>query len=78
MHVYDTADVWTHGIDSSMRAKACWIDPQVGGALLDHIPDDVHFHLRREAQCQRFLLDLFIMLLLFVITNDCLNLLDVK
>lgn len=64
MHVYHAADVWTHGIDGSMRAEARGVDPQVGGALLNHIPDDVHLHLRKQAQCQSqrcYYLLLFIM-----------------
>lgn len=48
MHVYDAADVWTHGVDGSMGAETCGVDPQVGGALVDHIPDDVDFHLGRQ------------------------------
>lgn len=48
VHVYDAADVWTHGVDGSMGAETCGVDPQVGGALVDHIPDDVDFHLGRH------------------------------
>lgn len=48
--MYDAAYVWTHGVDGSVGAETCRVDPQVGGALLDHVPDDVDLHLgkRRE------------------------------
>lgn len=48
MHVYDTADVWTHGVDGSMGAETRGVHPQVGGALFDHIADDVDLHLGEE------------------------------
>lgn len=50
MHVYDAADVWTHGVDGSVGAETCSVDPQVGGALLDHIPDDVDLHLQKQEE----------------------------
>lgn len=45
VHVYDAADVRTHGVDGGMWAETRRVDPQVGGALLDHVPNDVHLHL---------------------------------
>lgn len=48
VHVYDTADVRTYGVDGSVGAEAGGVHPQVGGALLDHFPDDVHLHLQRR------------------------------
>lgn len=48
--MYDTADVWTHRVDGSMGAETCRVDPQVGRALVDHIPDDVDLHLRKHEE----------------------------
>lgn len=48
--MYDTADVWTHGVDGSMGAETCSVDPQVGRALFDHIPNDVDLHLRKKGE----------------------------
>lgn len=48
--MYDAADVWAHGVDGSVWAETCGVNPQIGGALLDHIPDDVHLHLKRRDQ----------------------------
>lgn len=53
VHVYDTADVRTYGVDGSVGAEAGGVHPQVGGALLDHFPDDVHLHLRRREGGER-------------------------
>lgn len=50
MNVYDAADVRTHGVDGGVRAEPGRVDPQGGGALLDHVPDDVHLHLRGRGQ----------------------------
>lgn len=50
--MYDAADVRTHGIDGSVGAETCGVDPQVGGALVDHIPDDVDLHLRKQGDEQ--------------------------
>lgn len=52
MHVYDAADVWAHGVDGSVGAETCGVDSQVGGALVDHISDDVDLHLvKTKARC---------------------------
>lgn len=48
--MYDAADVWTHGVDGSVGAEACGVNPQVGGALFDHIPDDVDLHLGKQGK----------------------------
>lgn len=45
--MYDAADVWTYGVDGSVGAEAGGIHPQVGGSLLDHLPDDVDLDLQR-------------------------------
>jgi len=33
-----------------MWAETCRVDPQVGGALIDHIPYDVDLHLGRQGE----------------------------
>ena len=48
--MYNAAYVWTHGVDGSMWAEAPRVDRQVGGALLDHIPDDVDLHLGKQGE----------------------------
>lgn len=48
--MYDAADVWTHGVDGSVGAEPGGVDSQVGGALLDHIPDDVDLHLGKQGE----------------------------
>lgn len=48
--MYDAADVWTHGVDGSVGAETCRVDPQVGGALFDHIPNDVDLHLGKQRE----------------------------
>lgn len=48
VHVDDTTDVGTYGVDGGVGAEPGGIRPQVGGSLLDHLPDDVELHLRRE------------------------------
>lgn len=47
----DAADVWTHGVDSGVGAETRGVDPQVGGALLDHIAEDVDLQLGEHKQC---------------------------
>lgn len=46
--MYDAAYVRTHGVDSSVGAETGSVDTQVGGALFDHIPDDVDLHLEQK------------------------------
>lgn len=46
--MYDAADVWTYGVDGSVGAETRGVDPQVSGALFDHIPDDVDLHLGKR------------------------------
>lgn len=46
----DAADVWTHGVDGSVGAETRGVDPQVGGALFDHIPEDVDLHLGKQGE----------------------------
>lgn len=48
--MYDTADVWTYGVDGSMGAETCGVDPQVSGALFDHISNDVDLHLGKAGE----------------------------
>lgn len=48
--MYDAADVWTYGVDGSVGAETSGVDLQVGGALLDHIPDDVDLHLGKQGE----------------------------
>lgn len=48
--MYDAADVWTYGVDGSVGAEARGVDPQVGGALLDHFPYDVDLHLGKRGE----------------------------
>lgn len=43
--MYDAADIWTYGVDGSVGAESRGVDPQVGGALLDHFPYDIDLHL---------------------------------
>lgn len=45
--MYGTADVGTYGVDGGVGAEACRVRPQVGGPLLDHLPDDVELDLQR-------------------------------
>lgn len=49
----DAADVWTHGVDGGVRAETHGIDPQVGGTLIDHVPDDVDLHLEETRTANR-------------------------
>lgn len=46
--MYDAANVWTYGVDGSVGAEARGVDPQVGGALLDHFPYDIELHLGKR------------------------------
>ena len=48
MDVYDTPDVRAHGIDSRVRAEAKVVHLQVGGSLVYHITNHVHFHLETD------------------------------
>ncbi len=48
--MYDTADVWTHGVDGSVGAESRRVDSQGGGTLFNHIPDDVDLHLEKKGQ----------------------------
>lgn len=48
VHVDDTTDVGTYGVDGSVGAEPGGIRPQVGGSLLDHLPNDVELDLQRE------------------------------
>lgn len=48
--MYDTADVWTYGVDGSVGAETCGVDPQVSGALFDHISDDVDLRLGKAGE----------------------------
>lgn len=48
--MYDAADVWTYGVDGSVGAETNGVDLQVGGALFDHIPDDVDLHLGKQGE----------------------------
>lgn len=50
VHVHDAAYVGTHGVDGSMWAETSGVNPQVGGALLDYIPNDVDLDLRKESR----------------------------
>lgn len=45
VQVDDAADVRAHGVDGGVGAETCRVDSQLGGALIDHVPDDVDFHL---------------------------------
>lgn len=46
VHVYDTTDVWTYRVDGSVGAEPGGIHRQVGGSLLDHLPNDVDLDLQ--------------------------------
>lgn len=46
VHVYGAADVRAYGVDGGVGAEAQRVHAQVGGALLDHLPDDVDLDLR--------------------------------
>lgn len=48
--MYYAADVWTYRVDGSVGAETSAVDPQVGGALIDHIPYDVELHLWTHEQ----------------------------
>lgn len=48
VHVDDAADVGTYGVDGGVGAEPRRVRRQVGGSLLDHLPDDVELDLRRE------------------------------
>lgn len=47
-YVNDAAHVGSHGVDGSVRAEAVRVDQQVGGALIDHVTEDVHLYLENE------------------------------
>lgn len=47
VHVDDAADVWTYGVDGGVGAEPRRVHLQVGGSLLDHLPDDVDLDLQR-------------------------------
>lgn len=44
----DAAHVGSHGVDGSVRAEAGRVDLQVGGALIDHVTENVHLYLENE------------------------------
>lgn len=46
--MYDTADVRTYGVDGSVGAEPSRVDPQVSGALFDHVSYDVDLHLQKQ------------------------------
>lgn len=48
--MYDTADVWAYGVDGSVGAEARGIHLQVGGSLLDQLPDDVDLDLQMASE----------------------------
>jgi len=48
--VQDAADVWTDGVDGGVGAEARGVDPQGGGALFDHIAEDVDLQLGKRGE----------------------------
>lgn len=46
VHVNGAADVGTYGVDGGVGAEARRVRLQVGGPLLDHLPDDVELDLQ--------------------------------
>lgn len=48
--VNDAADVRSHGVDGCVGAEAGVVDAQGGGALVHHVPDDVHLYLERDGE----------------------------
>lgn len=46
----DAADVGPHGVDGRVGAEAVVVDAQGGGALVHHVPDDVHLYLEQDGE----------------------------
>lgn len=49
VHVYDTLDIRTRGIDGRVEKKAGLVDPEIGAAPIHYLTLKVYLHLEFTA-----------------------------